>query len=511
VIHRSIVSSWAACVAAFALPLAPSPLSAGPVIAPGWGYPVFQDNFDGGAINQGLWQVADWPGNNNNESQYYHPNQVSVSNGALRLRADRDWNWTFGREFNSGLVRTWQEWSYGRFEVRARVPYGQGFWPAIWLLPRTAPWPAGGEIDIMEARGDLPWRISSALHWGWDEANHQYVSQAYESGANFQQGYHTYAVEWEVGTVRFYVDGVQHYTLFEPAVGIPGTPKSIVLNLAVGGDYSGYPDWTTPFPSQFDIDYVRVWQRSEPTPPPVSLIQDPGFENDDGAMTEWERFGDVNNNVLSDWGTPLDGVRSLKLFGQATGQENYSGALQNISISGGERLTAAAHALTRSEDSIAGTGNEALLKLEFYSQAGAPYGSPGFLDEALVVIADGNSPEDTWTSAQLTATAPPNAVEARLAIVFRQPASSPGGAVFVDSVTLEAACPADLTTEGLANGEPDGAVTLSDFSYYLRIWAQADPDADITADGSCGLNTGGDGVTLSDFSCFLSLWSQGCP
>lgn len=88
------------------------------VIVPGWGSPVFEENFDGPGIDQGVWQVADWAGANNNESQYYHPGQVSVWGGALHLRADRDPNWTYGREFNSGLVRTWEEWSYGRVEVR---------------------------------------------------------------------------------------------------------------------------------------------------------------------------------------------------------------------------------------------------------------------------------------------------------------------------------------------------------------------------------------------------------
>ena len=201
-----------------------SPCGAGPVIAPGWGYPVFQETFDGGAVDQGVWQVADWAGSNNNESQYYHPGQVEAVGGVLKIRVDRDPGWSFGREFNSGMLRSWQEWGYGRFEVRAKLPYGQGFWPAIWLLPRSAAWPAGGEIDMMEARGDLPWRISSALHWGYDPGSRQYVSQAYESGANFQTGFHDFAVEWEVGTVRFYVDGVQHLTLYEPAVGIPATP-----------------------------------------------------------------------------------------------------------------------------------------------------------------------------------------------------------------------------------------------------------------------------------------------
>lgn len=473
-----------------------SPTLAGPVIAPGWGYPVFQDNFDGGSINFGVWEVANWAGANNNESQYYHPDQVSVSNGSLSLRADRDLGWSNGREFNSGLVRTWQEWSYGRFEVRAKVPWGQGFWPAIWLLPRTAPWPAGGEIDIMEARGDLPWRISSALHWGWDEANHQYVSQAYESGANFQAGYHTYAVEWEVGTVRFYVDGVEHFRLYEPAVGIPGTPKSIVLNLAVGGDYSGYPDWTTPFPSQFDIDYVRVWQRSEPTDPPVSLIRDPGFEDGDGSMADWPRFGNAIDNVTSDWGTPLDGVRSLKLYGQFNGEESYSGAIQNVAISGGERFVAGAHALIRSEDSIVGTGNEAFLKVEFYSQPGAAYGSPHFLGEESAVIADGDSPEDTWSHTELMAVAPRDAVEARVVLVFVQPASNPGGAVFVDSVTLDVASPCDFA-------QPYGTLDADDVIHFMVAVAAGNAAADFAEPL--------DVLDFFDMLEFLKQMDAGCP
>lgn len=491
----TVAASLSASLAALAVPQ----LSAGPVIAPGWGYPVFQDNFDGGSINEGVWQVANWAGSNNNESQYYYPGQVSVSGGGLHLRADRDPNWSFGREFNSGLVRTWQEWSHGRFEVRAKVPNGQGFWPAIWLLPRGAAWPAGGEIDIMEARGDLPWRISSAVHWGWDVANHQYVSQAYESGANFQQGFHDYAVEWEPGTVRFYVDGVQHYTLFEPAIGIPSTPKSIVLNLAVGGDYSGYPDWTTPFPAQFDIDYVRVWQRSEPIAPPTSLVLDPGFEDADGSMAEWSRFGNTIGNVTSDWGTPLDGVRSLKMYGQFNGEANASGAFQNFAIRGGDRLTAGAHALIRSEDSIVGTENSALLKIEFYSEAGAENGSAAFLGESSVVLADGASPEDTWTPAEVAAIAPDGAVEARVTVVFQQPASNPGGAVFVDSVTL-AREPGPCNAADIV--VPFGVLELRDINAFTQGFILQFPITDINNDGV---------FDLADINSFISAFVAGCP
>jgi beta-glucanase (GH16 family) len=494
---KSVAGAFALAACAGCASLA-SPVLGQVVIAPGWGYPVFQDTFDGGSINQGAWEVANWAGSNNNELQYYHPNQVAVSGGSLRLRADRDPNWSFGREYNSGLVRTWQEWSHGRFEVRAKVPNGTGFWPAIWLLPRNASWPAGGEIDIMEARGDLPWRISSAVHWGWDVASHQYVSQAYESGANFQAGYHIYAAEWEPGTVRFYVDGVQHMTVYEPAVGIPWTPKSIVLNLAVGGNYSGNPDWTTPFPAWFDIDYVRVWQRQATPPPPVSLLVDAGFEDDNGAMNAWNRFGDSIGNVFSDWGTPLDGERSLKMYGQFSGSENYSGASQNVAIRGGQRFVASCEALTRSEDSIAGTANEALLKVEFYSEAGAAYGSPQFLGESEIVIADAGSPEDTWSRSELTGVAPNGAVEARVTLLFRQPASNPGGSVFVDSVAF-----ATTSCNAADLAVPFNELTFADIAMFLSAFSFADPVADLAAPAGQ--------LTFADISAFLAAYTAGCP
>ncbi len=424
---------------------------AGVVIVPGWGSPVFQEEFSGNTVDQSIWQVGNWANDANGEAQYYHPDQVTVWNDSLHLRADYDPNWTYGRQYNSGLVRTWQEWSYGRFEVRANLPNGQGFWPAIWLLPRSVNWPTGGEIDIMEARGDQPYTMSSALHWGYDSNSRQYRSEIYESGANFQEGYHDYAVEWEVGTVRFYVDGVEHMTLYEPDVGIPGTPKSLILNLAVGGNYSGYPDATTPFPNGFDIDYVRVWQRPEIIAPPTSILIDPGFEEGDGAMSNWSVFGNIIENVSSDYGTPLDGVRSLKLYGQFIDQENFSGASQNISIQGGTHITASAHSLTRSEDAITGTNNSVVMKIEYYSQAGAEYDSEFFLGESQITLADGNSNVDEWSYGEITDQSPTNAVEARVAFVFIQPATNDLGSVFVDSVMLFETLAGDYNDDGVVD------------------------------------------------------------
>ena len=272
-----------------------------------------------------------------------------------------------------------------------------------------------------------------------------------------------------------------------------------MLNLAVGGDYSGYPDGSTPFPSQFDVDYVRVWQRQPWVEPPQSLIRDPGFEDGDGAMTEWDRFGNTIENVSSDWGTPLDGARSLKMYGQFNGETNVSGAFQNHAVNGSERFTASAHALIRSEDSIIGTGNEALLKIEFYSVAGAAYDSPFFLEEASVVIADGASPQDTWSQSEISAVAPGDAVEARVTILFQQPAPNAGGAVFVDSVTL-ASEPWSCNEADIA--DPVGILDLSDINLFIIAFSIQDPAADINSNGV---------FDLTDINLFVSAFLSGCP
>ncbi|MEM9294730.1 MAG: family 16 glycosylhydrolase [Planctomycetota bacterium] len=480
---------------------APVTSHAGVVIQPGWGAPVFRDEFDGNQIDYSKWELGNFSNQANNEQQHYHPDQVLVYDGGLHLWAERDDNWTYGRNYNSGHVRTWQEWSYGRFEVRAKLPYGQGFWPAIWLLPRTATWPQGGEIDIMEARGDRPYGVSSALHWGWDSNSRQYRSQWYESGANFQEGYHDYAVEWEVGVVRFYVDGVNFYTLYEPDVGIPGTPKSLIMNLAVGGDYSGPPDGSTPFPSAFDIDYVRVWQRPDWVAPPTSDIADGGFENDQGALSAWTTFGNDNDNVLSEWGTPQDGERSLKLFGQFTGEENSSGVAQSVAVTPGDLVQVSSQALTRSEDAITGTGNEVFMKIEFYSQFGAANDSEFLLGESLALIGDAFMAQDQWALHDLAAVAPAGAVEARLAFVFNQPGSNDNGSIFIDSATL-------AVTLGRLDGDinDDGFVDLLDFDLLAQNYGSS------TSAGAAAGDFNNDGVVnLLDFNIFATNFGSSLP
>jgi len=232
---------------------------------PGWEL-LWHDEFDSTRLDADHWEALDRKDSYNNEKQYYLPGQVSVHDGRLRLTATSEP--IDGKLYRSGLVRTWEEDIYGRWEVRAKLPSTQGMWPAIWLLPRDAPWPTGGEIDIMENRGNEPEVVSCSYHWGQDIPGHRFVFN--EHGANnsngpvdFQSGFHNYAVEWEPNEVRYYLDSDLVFTLSDDRAPISNTPMSLIINLAVGGDIGGDPDETTVFPQEFVIEYVRVWERKE--------------------------------------------------------------------------------------------------------------------------------------------------------------------------------------------------------------------------------------------------------
>jgi beta-glucanase (GH16 family) len=162
------------------------------------------------------------------------------------------------------------EQAYGRFEARIRVPFGQGIWPAFWMLGnniQTAGWPACGEIDIMEHIGREPYNVYGTIHGpGYSGAGG--IGAPYTlTSARFTDDFHVFAVEWEPNQIRWYVDG-QLYQTRTPADLPPGSawvfdhPHFIILNLAVGGYWPGDPDSTTVFPQKLYVDYVRVYRAS---------------------------------------------------------------------------------------------------------------------------------------------------------------------------------------------------------------------------------------------------------
>ncbi|MGH3469087.1 MAG: lectin, partial [Thermocrispum sp.] len=157
--------------------------------------------------------------------------------------------------------------AYGRFEARIKVPRGQGIWPAFWMLGNdigSNPWPNSGEIDIMENIGREPSNLYGTLH-GPGYSGGSAISSRYTlpNGQQFADAFHTFTVDWTPDSVTWYVDGIQ-YGHKTPA-DLNGNrwvfdhPFFMILNVAVGGHWPGYPDGSTVFPQTMTIDYVRVY------------------------------------------------------------------------------------------------------------------------------------------------------------------------------------------------------------------------------------------------------------
>ena len=261
---------------------------------------VWSDEFDGpngSAVDSSKWSFDIGTGcpNNcnwgNNELETYTKRTVNahVEGGLLVIKA---LNETFTgpdgqtRNYTSARLLTKNNFTqaYGRFEARIKIPYGQGLWPAFWMLGDnigTAGWPTCGEIDIMENIGKEPSTVHGTFHGpGYSGASGIGAAYALPNGQKFSDDFHTFAVEWEPNVVRFYVDGLLYKTRTPADLPI-GTswvfdhPFFIILNVAVGGYWPGNPDATTVFPQQMLVDYVRVYQRATPSSLPV-LFTDEG-------------------------------------------------------------------------------------------------------------------------------------------------------------------------------------------------------------------------------------------
>lgn len=239
---------------------------------------VMQDEFDtDGAPDSSIWSydigtgagTAAGAGWGNNELQYYtnRSENVTVQNGILIISAKKESfagsNYTSARISTKGKF----EQTYGRFEARIRLPYGQGIWPAFWLLgdeSNADSWPEIGEIDIMEYRGQNPTTIIGSLH-GPGYSGGMAISKSYTlKNDRFDTGFHVFGIEWGPEYINYYVDDVL-YNQITPA-DVPGEwvfdhPFYIIINLAVGGDFVGFPNSETIFPQTMLVDYVRVYKK----------------------------------------------------------------------------------------------------------------------------------------------------------------------------------------------------------------------------------------------------------
>lgn len=235
---------------------------------------VWSDEFD----KDGMPDPARWvydthmnkAGWHNRELQYYsgpRAENARVQGGRLIITARKeslsaapDWG---GQRYTSTRLLTQGkgEWTYGYFEIRAKVPCGKGTWPAIWLLNSKVDWPAAGELDIMEHVGKEPGRVFSTVHTA---ANH--AGQAIGAATQLDTvctAFHDYQMHWTADWVRFAIDGKVHFEYRNSRQGRDrwpfDMPQFLILNIAIGGDLGGAVDDTV-FPVSMEIEHVRVYQ-----------------------------------------------------------------------------------------------------------------------------------------------------------------------------------------------------------------------------------------------------------
>ncbi len=253
-------------------------VSAQPLQVPRHYQLTWSDEFDSpGLPNPDKWSfdtVRNAAGWYNNELQYYAANRLKnseIRDGRLFISAHKeslataaDWGrqrYTSARMITRGKA----QWTYGFFEVRAKMPCGKGTWPAIWTLGAGGRWPDDGELDIMEHVGSDPQRVSSAVHVAMGHAGQAFSGSLELPDACTQ--FHRYQMHWTPDGVTFGVNGRSFLRYPKTDVGPRGwpfdAPQFLILNVAIGGDLGGPVDDSI-FPVTMEVDYVRVYQA--PTP-----------------------------------------------------------------------------------------------------------------------------------------------------------------------------------------------------------------------------------------------------
>ncbi len=277
-----------------------------PATADSWTL-VWSDEFEGDRLDLSKWDFdvgngffdyksQSWvPGWGNEELQYYtrEADNLTVKDSLLTIRAIKEA--IHGCGYTSARIKTRKRdgtplfaKTYGRFEIRARVPWGKGLWPALWMLPqedRYGGWAASGEIDLMEIVGEKPTEVLNSIHFGsaGSQARALITHVHPLPDGSTVADWHVYAAEWLPGEIRFYVDGVHtstrnHWWSCSKTLdgqGVAATkaaelnpwpapfdqPFYLVMNVAVGGNFPGAPNEQTRFPAELQVDYVRVYDR----------------------------------------------------------------------------------------------------------------------------------------------------------------------------------------------------------------------------------------------------------
>jgi len=249
---------------------------------------VWSDEFNGSSIDTNHWTFdigtgPPYPGWGNNELEFYtsRPENAYVSNGVLHVVARKESfggaNYTSARMKTQGLFGK----VYGRLEFSARLPGGQGMWPALWIFPVDSvygPWAASGEIDVMENIGGEIGSIKGTFHYGGSFPNNVVTGMSYEFPVGQRvTDFHVYALEWSTNSLKWFVDGQNFETQTSwwssggPYPAPFDQPFYIIMSLAVGGYFVGPPPTNAVFPQEMQVDYVRVYDTGPILPSLLSL------------------------------------------------------------------------------------------------------------------------------------------------------------------------------------------------------------------------------------------------
>lgn len=230
---------------------------------------VWNDEFDGTSLSSD-WTHEMGTGQNgwgNNELQYYRPENTEVRDGYLIITAKNE---IFGgRNYTSSRIITQnnQSFKYGRIDIRAAMPEGQGLWPALWMLGdsfSTIGWPRCGEIDIMEmvGGGAKDEVTHGTVHWDQNGTKADFGGSRRSPNGKLSQSFHVYSLVWNQNDIIWYLDDVEYHRIdITPAALSEFREKFFfIFNVAVGGSWPGSPNSSTVFPQQMVVDYVRVFQ-----------------------------------------------------------------------------------------------------------------------------------------------------------------------------------------------------------------------------------------------------------
>jgi beta-glucanase (GH16 family) len=229
---------------------------------------VWEENFSKPSLNSSVWNfelgngcpnLCGW---GNEERQEYTTTNHELIDGKLVIHAQKE-----GDRYTSTRITTARkkEFQYGRIEARAKLPVGQGIWPAFWMLGsniKQVGWPKCGEIDILEYIGKSPQQLYTSLHT--QESHGETINTKKTTIPKLEEGYHEYAMEWDAQKIAFYIDNLQVY-VYQPAVQNENNwpfaqPFYIIVNLAIGGKFGGPEVDDTIFPQNFYLDYIKVYQ-----------------------------------------------------------------------------------------------------------------------------------------------------------------------------------------------------------------------------------------------------------